>query len=48
MLNPLLLWFLPLAALPVILHLLNLNRLREVELPGLKGKASKTPPKGKG
>ena len=33
MLNPLLLWFLPLAALPVILHLLNLNRLREVELP---------------
>lgn len=33
MLNPLLLWFLPLALLPVILHLLNLNRLREVELP---------------
>lgn len=33
MLNPLLLWFLPLAALPVILHLLNLHRLREVELP---------------
>ena len=33
MLNPLLLWFLPLAALPVLLHLLNLYRLREVELP---------------
>ena len=33
MLNPFLLWFLPLAALPVILHLLNLHRLREVELP---------------
>ena len=33
MLNPLLLWFLPLAALPVLLHLLNLHRLREVELP---------------
>ena len=33
MLNPLLLWFLPLALLPVILHLLNLNRLREVNLP---------------
>ena len=33
MLNPLLLWFLPLALLPVVLHLLNLNRLREVELP---------------
>jgi len=32
-LNPLLLWFLPLAAVPVILHLLNLYRLREVELP---------------
>ena len=33
MLNPFLLWFLPLAALPVLLHLLNLYRLREVELP---------------
>jgi hypothetical protein len=33
MLNPLLLWFLPLAALPVILHLLNLSRVREVALP---------------
>lgn len=33
MLNPFLLWFLPVAALPVILHLLNLHRLREVELP---------------
>lgn len=33
MLNPLLLWFLPLAALPVILHLLNLSRVREVRLP---------------
>lgn len=33
MLNPLLLWFLPLAALPVILHLLNLSRLRDVQLP---------------
>ena len=33
MLNPLLLWFLPLALLPVLLHLLNLHRLREVELP---------------
>jgi hypothetical protein len=32
-LNPLLLWFLPLAAVPVLLHLLNLYRLREVELP---------------
>ena len=33
MLNPLYIWFLPLAVLPVILHLLNLHRLREVELP---------------
>ena len=33
MLNPLLLWFLPLAVAPVLLHLLNLHRLREVELP---------------
>lgn len=33
MLNPLFLWFLPLAALPVLLHLLNLFRLREVEIP---------------
>jgi hypothetical protein len=33
MLNPLLLWFLPLALLPVLLHLLNLHRLREVDLP---------------
>ena len=33
MLNPLLLWFLPLAVLPVLLHLLNLHRLREVDLP---------------
>jgi hypothetical protein len=33
MLNPLLLWLLPLAAVPVLLHLLNLHRLREVELP---------------
>jgi len=33
MLNPLLLWFLPLAALPVLLHLLNLHNLRDVELP---------------
>jgi len=33
MLNPALLWFLPLAAVPVLLHLLNLYRLREVELP---------------
>jgi len=33
MLNPLLLWLLPLAAIPVLLHLLNLHRLREVELP---------------
>lgn len=33
MLNPFLLWFLPLAAVPVLLHLLNLYRLREVELP---------------
>lgn len=33
MLNPLYLWFLPLAVLPVVLHLLNLHRLREVELP---------------
>ena len=33
MLNPLLLWFLPLAMLPVLLHLLNLHRLREVDLP---------------
>jgi hypothetical protein len=33
MLNPLLLWFLPLALLPLLLHLLNLHRLREVELP---------------
>ena len=33
MLNPLLLWFLPLALVPVLLHLLNLHRLREVELP---------------
>src|SRR5262245_24201705 len=27
------LWFLPLAALPIILHLLTLHRLRTVELP---------------
>jgi hypothetical protein len=33
MLNPLLLWFLPLALVPVLLHLLNLHRPREVELP---------------
>ncbi len=33
MLNPLLLWFLPLAAVPVILHLLERWRLREIELP---------------
>jgi hypothetical protein len=33
MLNPLLLWFLPLAVVPVLLHLLNLHRLKEVELP---------------
>jgi hypothetical protein len=33
MLNPLLLWFLPLAVVPVLLHLLNLHRLREVDLP---------------
>jgi len=33
MLNPLLLWFLPLAAVPVILHLLERSRLREIELP---------------
>jgi hypothetical protein len=33
MLNPLLLWFLPLAAVPIILHLLERWRLREVELP---------------
>ena len=31
-LNPALLWFLPLAALPVILHLLTLHRLKTVEL----------------
>jgi hypothetical protein len=33
MLNPLLIWFLPLAVVPVLLHLLNLHRLREVDLP---------------
>lgn len=32
MLNPLLLWFLPLALVPVILHLITLYRLRTVEL----------------
>ncbi len=32
MLNPLLLWFLPLALVPVILHLVTLRRLRTVEL----------------
>lgn len=33
MLNPLLLWFLPLAAVPLALHLLERFRLREIELP---------------
>ena len=33
MLNPALLWLLPLVAIPVALHLLNLFRLRTVELP---------------
>ncbi|RLS55587.1 MAG: hypothetical protein DWH94_09330 [Planctomycetota bacterium] len=33
MLNPALLWFLPLAALPIVLHLLNLYRLRTIDLP---------------
>jgi len=33
MLNPALLWLLPLVAIPVVLHLLNLFRLRTVELP---------------
>ena len=32
MLNPLLLWFLPLALVPVILHLITLRRLQTVEL----------------
>ena len=32
MLNPLLLWFLPLALVPVLLHLVTLYRLRTVEL----------------
>src|SRR5437762_8507432 len=32
LLNPALLWFLPLAALPILLHLLTLHRLRTVEL----------------
>lgn len=32
MLNPLLLWFLPLALVPVLLHLITLYRLRTVEL----------------
>ncbi len=32
MLNPLFLWFLPLAAVPIILHLITLYRLRTVEL----------------
>ena len=32
MLNPYLLWFLPLAAAPLLLHLLTLRRLRTVEL----------------
>jgi len=33
MLNPALLWLLPIVAIPVVLHLLNLFRLRTVELP---------------
>ena len=33
MLNPALLWLLPIVAVPVVLHLLNLFRLRTVELP---------------
>jgi hypothetical protein len=33
MLNPALLWFLPLAAVPLILHLLERFRIREIELP---------------
>ncbi len=32
MLNPLLLWFLPLALIPIALHLITLHRLRTVEL----------------
>src|SRR5205807_10505330 len=32
LLNPALLWFLPLAALPILLHLLTLHRLKTVEL----------------
>src|SRR5262245_6390184 len=33
MLNPLFLWFLPLAAVPILLHLITLYRLRTLELP---------------
>src|SRR5437764_2022066 len=32
LLNPALLWFLPLAVLPILLHLLTLHRLKTVEL----------------
>ena len=32
MLNPLLLWFLPLALVPIILHLITLYRVKTVEL----------------
>src|SRR5437588_8934743 len=31
--HPALLWILPLAAIPLLLHLLTLHRLRTVELP---------------
>src|SRR3954465_152774 len=33
LLHPALLWLLPLAALPLLLHLLTLHRLKTVELP---------------
>lgn len=33
MLNPLFLWFLPLALVPIALHLITLYRLRTLELP---------------
>ena len=36
MLNPLLLWFLPLALLPIVLHLIVLRRLKTVELATLR------------
>src|SRR5215470_11838577 len=32
LLHPALLWFLPLAAIPIVLHLLTLHRLKTVEL----------------